>query len=126
MPDMRTSLPERWSSTACYLVTILALAILSSRVADAEAPNRRPVIQELEATLYGGYLVVTGMVTDADDDPRGWTVFLAGSVLGTCRVRPNGEFTYVTFCNCSYGEVGARTQDPHGAESLWATAEFFE
>ncbi len=88
-------------------------------------PNRPPTICHLRASLYHGYLVVTGKVVD-DEDPAGWTVRFRRSVSGTATVRSDGTFTFVALYGYGYGEVSASTTDRYGARSPRVVVEFHE
>ena len=79
------------------------------------------------AVLYGGITYVTGSVSDPDNNPTGWTVYIDGSVSGTATVGADGRFWFRAPYSFPYGEGEVSTQDPHcGALSNTVYFEFQE
>ena len=65
-----------------------------SSATQAVAANRPPRISNVGAVLYGGIAYVTGSVSDPDNNPTGWTVYIDGSVSGTATVGADGRFWF--------------------------------
>ncbi len=87
------------------------------------SPVLRPVIQNLSARVYGGYLIVGGNVANLTGSPTEWKVLLGGSILGATMVQTDGSFRYGTDYSYTYGEVTALAVGPNGVESARATIE---
>lgn len=83
------------------------------------AVNDAPVISNFQAVPAGGdFWLVTGTVTDVDDDPEGWTVTFGGKISGTTTVAADGTFSFIVLIlPVNYGKISAQTEDDDEAES---------
>lgn len=90
------------------------------------AVNEAPVLYDFWAESTGINLwTFHGKVSDANDDPTGWTVTFGGVLAGySTTVQQDGTFTFVTQLDPqTFGNALAWTQDNHALESN--TAAYF-
>lgn len=106
------------------------MSLLSPALADDaiqfKDQNLPPKIVRVGAVLYNDILFIVGKVEDPDDNPKGQTVYIGGSVHGTTDIRADGMFYFRIPHSYSYGAVTVYTFDRWGAQSYTETVEFAE
>lgn len=108
------------------LLVMFLVARPSTSVAYEGGGNQPPTVYNVSAAIFSGYVWIVGYVSDPDDSPVGNTVYVEGSVSGTCTVTSQGKFWFVAVFAQPYGEAAIHTVDVHGARSSDVFVEFIE
>ena len=94
------------------------LVVETTQWVDVDYVNQAPVIT-ISAEYVGGYSwVITGTVTDADDDVEGWLVEFTG--IATARAYVDSDGNYKAAVILDPGQIGwlyCMTTDPHEEDS---------
>lgn len=95
------------------------LSTTTTVTVDVDYQNAGPTISNFHAApVYGpgDFWIITGSVTDPDDDPTGWLVEISGAVEVRAAVWSDSWFRYtVVALPADYGPLAAWVSDPHGA-----------
>jgi hypothetical protein len=96
-----------------------------SALAYTRSNSNPPVVENVSSVLFGGFVYVSGYVTD-DTDPTGLTVHFGGNVSGTATVGADGRFWFRAPFYYPYGTGSVKTQDADGNKSNTVIFEFHE
>jgi hypothetical protein len=95
------------------------LSVTTSTTVDVDRENQPPYISEYLAVLAGANTwIISGRVTDPDDDTTGWLVEFYGVFETRAAVWPDGRFEFAVILDPNdWGWESAITHDPHGLAS---------
>jgi hypothetical protein len=95
------------------------LTTFTTLTVDVNYDNQPPQITEFSVSFIGsGTWIVSGRVSDADDDVSRFRVHCYGLINRWVAVDEDGWFQFAaTILDESWGEENAVTHDPHGQQS---------